>query len=301
MGRDDPLDGGVVPARSSLKDREFYLTRAYVNAFGQRDESAWNPALGYRANRPRILKLYKYYEATYLRFPPPVLLWAGLGKLAGAAVVGGLDVLTTFPGSLATPDPGPLTNTMVEIGKAIFHDLAWQHEALLDDKQRLIALAKEQDVQHPARRSYEEAWKRILNFKNDDLIEGNRALLENEQWTIIQPRYDTINASTEGIIFRRTRAFTSNIHPYHKDFSTSPGFQAKDVIVAQDRWDWITDSPHGMWAKWAEFHPEWGPVQRMPDSERLRLVQLDLVSELIPQRWGSIPPVIKELLVPGGP
>ncbi len=293
---DDALDAGVVPARASIKDREFYLTRAYVKAFGQRDDAAWDPRLGYRVNRARILRLYTYYEKTFVVMPD-VLLWAGLGKLAGAAVVGGLDVLLNAV-VRPTPDPGPLFNAMVEIGKAIFHDLAWQHEAFLDDRKRLIELCKEQDRLHPAKRSYEQAWTDIMTIKETGIIQGNQALLENEQFTIIQPRYDQVLAGTEALIFRRTRAFTSNIHPYHRDFLTSTRFQTKDVLIANDRWAWITDQPHGMWAKWAERHPEWGPVPRMPLGERVRLAELDLERELIPQRWA---PVMNELLVPGGP
>jgi len=56
---------------------------------------------------------------------PDEFLWAGLGRLAGGAVVSGSDLAV---------DGGEtfLTKTMIRIGKAVFNDLAWQHEAFLD-------------------------------------------------------------------------------------------------------------------------------------------------------------------------
>src|SRR5882672_138388 len=99
------------------RDRGYYLSQAYVNAFGVYDEPDWDPEKGYSANRDRIVKLYDYYQATYLK-QPDVFLWAGLGRMAGGAVVGGLDLL-------AHGEETFLTKTMVRIGKAIFHDLAW--------------------------------------------------------------------------------------------------------------------------------------------------------------------------------
>src|SRR5262249_36144446 len=111
-----------------------------------------------------------------------------------------------------------------------------------------------------------------------------------------QPHYDAILKTSEAWIFERTSALTRNIHPYHRDFILV--IPLGNIGVAADRWAWITESPHGMWPKWAERHPEWGRVDKMPESERIRLVQLDLERELIPQRWA---PVIDELLFPGAP
>lgn len=96
----DDLDAGV-------KDREFYLKAAYDNAFGTFDEGAWDPARGFNANRARIVKLYDYYQDTYLK-RPSLFLWAGLGRMAGGAVVGGLDFL------MNTSSESSLTQTMVK-------------------------------------------------------------------------------------------------------------------------------------------------------------------------------------------
>jgi hypothetical protein len=98
-------------------DRQFYLKRSYEKAFGQFDEANWNPQLGFAANEARILKLYDYYRDTYLA-RPDIFLWSGLGRMAGGAVVGGLRLLVAIGSETF------FTQTMVRVGKEIFHDLA---------------------------------------------------------------------------------------------------------------------------------------------------------------------------------
>ena len=241
------------------------------------DEPDWDPEQGFAANRDRIVKLYDYYRDTYLKRPDQ-FLWAGLGRMAGGTVVGGLDLLV---------DRGEtfLTKAMMRIGKAVFHDIAWQHEAFLDDPQLAIDNAAPQDASSPARRSYADAWRDISSGDTERIANGNKALLENEQFTIIQPLYDQIAASSEALVFRRARAFTNKIHPYHRDFLVR--FPTGDVINADDRWAWITEDD-GMWAKWTMM-PGVAP------DERTRLVSLSF-SDILGQRFD---PVVDAWMPPG--
>jgi hypothetical protein len=259
------------------RDRPFYLSQAYVNAFGTFDEPDWDPEKGFAANRPRIIQLYDYYQTIYLKRPDQ-FLWAGLGRMAGGAVVGGLDLVVALGETF-------LTKTMVRIGKAIFHDLAWLHEAFLEDAEHAISLAADQDNSSPARRSYADALRDIASGERDRIASGNRGLLENEQFTIIQPLYDAIAASSEAIVFRRTRAFTNKIHPYHRDFLVR--FPTGDVIRADDRWAWITEDD-GMWAKWVI-------MEDVAPGERTRLVSLTF-SDILAQRFD---PIVPALMPPG--
>ena len=258
-------------------DRDFYLQRAYQNAFGAYDQAAWDPEQGYAANRDRIVKLYDYYQAVYLKSPQQ-LLWAGLGRMAGGAVVVGLDLV-------AHGGETVLTNTMVRIGKAIFHDLAWQHEAFLDDPAQAIALAKTQDDSGASRCNYSDAWTDINSGEPERIAKGNRALLENEQWSIIQPLYDVISESGEAAVFCHTSAFTGKIHPYHRDFLVR--YPQGDITTAQDRWNWISEDD-GMWAKWV-LMPSIAP------EERTRLVSLSF-DDILRQRFD---PVVQELMPVG--
>ena len=56
--------------------------------FGQKD-SSWNPELAFKPNERIIRRLYDYYQATY-KAKSDKFVWAGLGRLAGGAVLGGL-------------------------------------------------------------------------------------------------------------------------------------------------------------------------------------------------------------------
>ena len=298
--------GGGAPSIQGARDRDFYIRQSFQKAFGSPTKPDWDPKLGYKHNRATIIQLYDYYRRVY-NADPNTFLWAGLGRMAGGAVVGGLDTAVGVPTGNAV-DVSFLGKKMVEIGKAIFLDIAWQHEAFQDNTNlngvngidNAFALVKQRDAEQPIpKNSYEQAWKKIVNGSDADIAAGNQMLLENEQFTIIQPRYDEIKASTDGSAetFERTSAFTGNVHPYHLDFITAmPG---KDVSVFADRWAWITQEPHGMWAKWAERHRgQWGSVEKMPLDYRNKLVNLDF-DKIIQQRWPT--PLIQDLLPPGAP
>ena len=271
MADDEAADAGAP------RDRGAYLSQAYVNAFGTYDEPDWDPQQGFAANRDRLIKVYDYYRDTCLKRPDQ-FLWAGLGRMAGGAVIGGLDLAVNGGETF-------LTKAMMRIGKAVFHDIGWQHEAFLDDHQVAIDNAAAQDASSPARRSYADAWRDIASGDTERIANGNKALLENEQFTIIQPLYDQIAASSEALVFRHTRAFTNKIHPYHRDFLVR--FPTGDVINGDDRWAWITEDD-GMWAKWTMM-PGVAP------DERTRLVSLSF-SDILGQRFD---PVVEAFMPPG--
>jgi hypothetical protein len=86
---------------------------------------------------------------------------------------------------------------MAPIGKQIFLDLAWQHEAFLVDPQQAIALGHEHDARSPAKESYEAAWTNIAFKIPADIAAGNKMLLANWQFTIIQPLDDSITSDPD--------------------------------------------------------------------------------------------------------
>jgi hypothetical protein len=265
-------------------DQQFYLKRSYVKAFGQFDPENWKPSRGFAANEPRILKLYEYYRDTYLA-KPDLFLWAGLGRMAGAAVVGGLRLFAASGGETF------FSETMVDIGKKIFEDLAWQHEAILDDEANALKLAGEHDAASPAQRSYRQAWEHILSRDPARVATGNKMLLENEQFTIIQPFYNQLVGSTEGGLggpMRSLKAFTNSIHPYHRDFLIS--FPHRDIVDKDDRWSWITETG-GMWEKWAEKRGGSAAPIVMKPEVRKRLVERTM-AQLIRREYGEIDPTL---------
>ena len=254
----------------ALRDR--YIRRAFSAAFAS-EEDGWNPEDGYAANRSYMTRLYGYYGSLYVASPDR-FLWAGFARLGGASVIGGLEFLIRKPVP-NHPDRSLLTSSLIAIAKAIFLDLSWQLEAFLDDPEPAIELGREHDARFPARTSYEAAWERIASGEADAVAEGNRRLLANEQFSIVQPFYDLIVADPEaGPVFRQLTNSARRVHPYHRDFAqVVPG---GDLSDPDQRWAWI-DEPGGMWDAWVALPPE----------ERLRLVELPL-DDLVAQQWGPV-------------
>ncbi|MDZ3838181.1 MAG: peptidoglycan-binding domain-containing protein [Rhodospirillales bacterium] len=282
------LDREPLPTMAELELRysdrmSNYQNRALVRANSSAHPD-WDPDAGFAHNRARIIDLYGYYRDLYL-LAPLNFLWAGLGRMAGGPVVGGLD-----------GDPGFIAqNVMVRIGRDIFYDLAWLHEAFLDHPSEAVKLGHLHDRfnRHPTYfggspgwvhafppRSYGAAWHKITVGR---VGEGNRELLQNEQWSIIQPHYDWLLTgllSFSGLI----SPFTNNVHPYHRAFSAEmPG---GNVLVAGDRWNWITRTD-GMLQRWWDIGL----------AERTRLASLPF-NDICSGRFGT--PGRPELLPPGG-
>ena len=70
--------------------RDFWTVSAVSHSIGNRD--AWDPLAGFGANQNRIIQLYDYYRDLF-NSNEPAFLWAGLGRMAGGAVLGGLLLL----------------------------------------------------------------------------------------------------------------------------------------------------------------------------------------------------------------
>lgn len=264
---------------------DFYRIQSLNNAGINKED--WHPALGYQQNRSAILKIYEYYKSLYNNNTVPELfLWAGLGRMAGSAVIGGLDNDVSFDA-----DPTDVTIGMVTIGKKIFMDLAWQHEAYLDlvisksDTNTFFSVLNYYDQNFPAKNSYKEAWSSIIS---GDLVNGNASLLENEQAFIIQPIYDGLMYESNNALFKDPNPFINQIHPYHLDFLTSK--PSGNILNFDDRWDWILHGKgqgDGMWEKWIAI----------PATERVRLVNIDM-NKLIRADWA---PVLDEFMPAGAP
>ncbi|MGW0915389.1 peptidoglycan-binding domain-containing protein [Streptomyces sp. NPDC002784] len=262
--------------------RSFYSNRALAKARNA-EHADWLPEAGWAANRARIIDLYGYYRDLYLAAPKE-LLWAGLGRMAGGAVVGGLD-----------SDPGVIEQSiMVRIGRDIFFDLAWLHEAFMDHPSEAVKLGHLHDrfneyttyaalvptfVPGFPTRSYGAAWRKITTGL---VAEGNRDLLENEQKSIIPPHYEALRTF---VFSGLPTPFTNNIHPYHRAFIEE--VPTGDILNTEDRWRWIT-FPNGMYQRWDDIGFD----------ERIRLAGLPM-DDLVAGRFG--PAGRPELLPPGGP
>lgn len=183
---------------------------------------------------------------------------------------------------------------MVRIGRDIFFDLAWLHEAFLDHPSEAIKLGHLHDrfneyttyvaglptfVPGFPTRSHGAARRKITTGL---VAEGNRDLLENEQKSIIPPHYEELRTF---VFSGLPTPFTNTIHPYHRAFIRE--VPTGDILNTEDRWRWIT-FPDGMYQRWDDIGAD----------ERTRLTSL-LMDDLVAGRFG--PAGRPELLPAGGP
>jgi hypothetical protein len=249
---------------SLLEIQQKYTAIAYAKA--QINENDWKLDQGFKANRLILHKLYYYYQDLYFRNPEQ-FLWCGLARLTGGQVLYGMNNLTKI-----CKDPSVITCNITAIAKDIFEAMAWQHELLLNDPILLLKLCNELDKEKQATHSYQLCWKTILKNTEDDIADGNKMLLENEQNNTIQLHYDAIKKDAYSArYFWFTRFIMRNIHPYHKRFIFSVPF--KDVTLFKYRWQWI-DGEKGMWNTWITLSKE----------ERNRLVALSN-EEVMQHKW----------------
>jgi hypothetical protein len=111
---------------------------------------------------------------------------------------------------------------------------------------------------------------------------GNRQLLENEQWSIVQPQYDCLKTF---LFSGLPTPFTNNVHPYHRAFIVDE--PTANILTASDRWDWITRTL-GMYERWVAIGAD----------EQARLLRLDF-DRICGGDFGV--PGRPDLLPPGGP
>ncbi len=254
---------------SSLKD--VYVRQSFIDA--GIDPSLWDPSQGLRANDAIVQAVYAYYQ--HLWDQNHDLQWAGMAKLAGATVYGGMQdlyVLSQLPRDrlvqLAT-EGSPLAQVALAVGtheltyfedtflkmqKDIFLDLAWQHTAYVHGGQDAIdALNREGDLTGD---NY-LAWQDITSGDPGKIAFGNMLLLHREQYDVIQSTYDQLRShgGIEGRIF--TDFLSENAQspipggkPFkdvvgiHVDiFHIGPltvGWETGDVTRFPDRWKWIS-------------------------------------------------------------
>ncbi len=276
MADNDDFDAGT-------KSRDDYTALSCQNCFGTSDVSAFDPSQGFAANRDRMLQLYAYYQSTAQK-APDLFLWMSLGHMAGGTIVSGLDQTANlnYVSSAATT----IEKTLMETARNIFLDLAWLHEAYLDSPDTAATLAQERDGVDPKpAASYAKAFQDIASGDADRITAGNLALLRNEQACLVQPGMVTLANGDTDALLGHARAFTANVHPYHRDFLTvCPN---GSVASLNDRWAWIMETD-GMWAKWVVM-PSVAP------DERNRLVALGM-ADLMAARFGDL---VQELLPTG--
>ena len=163
------------------------------------DKKTWDPSKGFESNRANVKKVYAYYAGLYNQNPN--LLWAGMAKLAGGTVYGGLeDGLAKkalaekaaslpppfgIPGQIAENQTQFVENKLVGMQQDIFMDLAWQHQAYLERGIcELDAAYRRGDIS----KDNFDAWLDVDSGDPERVWRGNKTLLRREQYDVARPK-----------------------------------------------------------------------------------------------------------------
>jgi hypothetical protein len=277
-----------------------------------RDKKAWFVGQGasFRANKRIIHAVYDYYGAVNKRNPSKCL-WAGLGRVAGGPFFWGFELIdnmiqsieadpcfappdawTAFVCSLGPPNspPGPTLDvrglniaihaecqsaieSLMKMGRDIFMDLAWQHEAYLAGGLSEILRLDQPNVfdqDSELQKNCVQAWKDI-DGDSTGALRGNCALFQREQLHTIPPGYKALHALLG--VPTVMSFLASSPHPWGKSFfdywemkgvtvppwggdpkTALPQDQSyfgarfsHDVTEDGDRWSWMQNSVYPTW------------------------------------------------------
>ncbi|HEX8699837.1 MAG TPA: SH3 domain-containing protein [Myxococcaceae bacterium] len=161
---------------------------------------------------------------------------------------------------------------LMDMGQAIFYDLAWQHEAYqAGGLAEIKRLADTKQLGNP----YYKAWQKIDSGDIEKVWEGNRDLLYFEQHDIIADGY----AQLQDMMFVPTAmsALAQAPHPWGQSFyeyysmdytpptvgPTFPPVFFREVTKFSHRWAWLENN---IWPTW----------KKRTEAERARLINLSL-------------------------
>jgi hypothetical protein len=239
------------------------------------DPATWRPSAGFEANRENVKKVYAYYADLYNQRPE--LKWAGMAKLAGGTVYGGLEqselgkmaAKTAATAATLTPAPGAptaaeaakmaygeahfLQTQLLDMQKKIFEDLAWQHQAYVEGGlPALEAAFKRGEIKEE---KIIQAWRDIASGDENRQWRGNTALLRREQEEILSRGYERIRTRVTSLSISKFPPVSLPIDsgkliagamsqmaqspvPGGRPFADVMGSGA-NITVFKDRWQWI--------------------------------------------------------------
>jgi hypothetical protein len=205
---------------------------------------SYNPAAGFMANRANLQAVYAFYQKLYTENGN--LYWAGLGKLAGAPVYGGLSD-AQWAIQLTGIDLTAFQNTLVHMNSLILQDLAWQSEAYYQCGLNALEIAYGLDTNVVDINTWRLIDQGVQKNNSSTVQAGNLLLANREQSQVLQSDYNTLNGMGGGISIYMS-VLAKNPVPTGTNFSTL--FPSGNLCVFNNRWSWITNNAGGIWPSW---------------------------------------------------
>ena len=188
--------------------------------------------------------IYGFYTGLFIR-DQKRMLWAGMAKLAGAAVWKGLtDIIygrMLAPGYGAGSVLETLEKQLVIMNREIFMDLGWQHAAF--SAKGIAEMKTRLDAGEIDKNTF-NAWNQISKGDATSIAAGNKALLRREQEFVLARGYKAIEKLGRNAVMDYLSA--SPI-PGSRDFWTV--VPRGDLTKFKDRWKWIETDMLPAWIK----------------------------------------------------
>jgi RHS repeat-associated protein len=228
------------PEGLETKEEWQEIVRKDIQENSHVDINNYDPEKGYLTNQQYLLAVFAFYERMYKKDPTD-LKWAGLAKIAGGAIMYGLQHMeyskigtffTTFSAAeqaRRTQNISKRENILVAMNKAVFKDLAWQNMAY---SRKGLAEMQERAKAGEISADYLKYWSQIAS---GEAWEGNTGLLYMEQHNILAPGYAKLSLTP--VVTDLISQFSVSPLPNGTPFRvTVPG---GDLANFNDRWKWI--------------------------------------------------------------
>ncbi len=251
----------------------------------------WDPDQGLSPANDLIARsVYEYYARLFAQRPE--LQWAGMAKLAGGPVYAGMQDAAQghFPGAET------LERQLLRMQKAIFMDLAWQHQLFVDRGLQGLRRVWEGDsslfggdagVRNKPlvgdRIDMIGAWEDIGSGDSGRIAHGNAVLIAREQDPVLQPYYDELIARVPAVAEMMTRCARSPIPGDQRFASVRPqGYVTVTMLNTQTI---IEIGYHGrgdaMNVGWWEDRQRWVFGSMLPRYQQLLREDAEGTRELI--------------------
>ena len=241
-----------------------------------------NPRRGLDANDETVRAVYAYYRELGLEHGE--FQWMKLAAVGGPLFYAGFkdldaagdwsplsgDELDFLPNGwgIGSDELRAHEGHLLNVQKAIFSDLAWQHEAYVLGGAAAIrrAVDKQPKWQTPAvDEKTLRAWEDIESGDPHRVAQGNFKLIEREQLPVAQPHYDRMLARESGAAF--TEELTQNAGSPFPDGETYEDYSERlhgdtkgNIAHYDDRIAYIRDT---IWPDHQELLRQPGAVERV--------------------------------------